>query len=419
MKTTDEKPFEPTGPLRILKVDVENFMRLQSAHVELDRNWVVLKGKNEQGKSSLLKFIRGTLGGGRQVPDDPVHGGAHHAEGMIDLGELTVESRIDRAGKITVIVRDKDGAKQSAPMEILKKLYNLLAFSPIEFEKADKLEQEKILRRLLNLDFTELNKQHAKLYDERTTVGQRLDAAFGRLNTYPIACLTAPDAEVSVADLVSDKERAEDHNRNRDAVIKTDSEAAAECKRLHEELASARARRVETEKAVADLKPAIDTAAITEKIRTAESVNASVRSKIERLKAKKSVDEFEKQKAVLTLQIAEIDKEKARLTAAAPWPIPELAFAEEGGVLYKGHPFSQASKAARIRCSCAIVAGLHPQLKAILIEDAECVDEDGTEVVKAFALENDLQIIWEVIHSEEPGAIVFVDGVAESYNTDV
>lgn len=418
MKTTDEKPFEPTGPLRILKVDVENFMRLQSAHVELDRNFAVLAGENEQGKSSLIKFIRGALGGGRQVPDDPVHEGAHHAEGMIDLGELTVESRIDKAGKITTIVRDKDGTKQSAPMEILKKLYNLLAFNPIEFEKADKLEQEKILRKLLDLDFTELDTRRAKLFDSRTTASQRLDAAFGRLNTYPIACLTAPDAEVSVADLVSDKERAEDHNRNRDAVIKTDSEAAAECKRLHEALIAARARRVETEKAVADLKPAIDTSAITEQIRTAEQTNANVRNKQARLKAKGEVDEFEKQKAALTLQIAEIDKEKARLTAAAPWPIPDLALAE-GGVLYKGHPFSQASKASRIRCSCAIVAGLHPQLRAILIEDAACVDRAGTEVVKQFALENDLQIIWEVIHSEEPGAIVFVDGVAESYNTDV
>ena len=419
MKTTEEKPFEPTGPLRILKVDVENFMRLQSAHVELDRNFAVLAGENEQGKSSLIKFIRGALGGGRQVPDDPVHEGAHHAEGKIDLGELTVESRIDRAGKITTIVRDKDGTKQSAPMEILKKLYNLLAFNPIEFEKADKLEQEKILRRLLNLDFTELNAKRAKLFDSRTTTSQRLDAAFGRLNTYPISCLTAPDVEVSVADLVSDKERAEDHNRNRDAVIKTDSEAAAECKRLHEALIAARARRVETEKAVAELKPAIDTAAITEQIRTAEQVNANVRSKQARLKAKGEVDEFEKQKAALTLQIAEIDKEKARLTAAAPWPIRELGFAEDGGVLYKGHPFSQASKAARIRCSCAIVAGLHPQLKAILIEDAACVDKAGTEVVKQFALESDLQIIWEVIHSEEPGAIVFVDGVAESYSSEV
>ena len=71
---------------------------------------------------------------------------------------------------------------------------------------ADQLAE---LKRIVGLDFTELDAKRAKLYEERTQVGRRATDAEARINTYPTSCASAPDVEISIATLIAEKDLAD------------------------------------------------------------------------------------------------------------------------------------------------------------------------------------------------------------------
>lgn len=118
--------------------------------------------------------------------------------------------------------------------------------------------------------------------------------------------------------------------------------------------------------------------------------------------------------AELSGQIAAIDEQKAALLEAAHFPVDGLGF-DESGVTYLGVPFSQASHAERVRVSTAIGLALHPELRVLLIRDAEKLDSEGMRLMAELAEEHDAQLWLERAGHSDPGAVVIEDGaVAES-----
>ena len=64
---------------RIVKLDVENIMRVNAVHIEPDGNVVILGGNNAQGKTSVLDAISMAIGGTRLCPDVPIREGQDEA----------------------------------------------------------------------------------------------------------------------------------------------------------------------------------------------------------------------------------------------------------------------------------------------------------------------------------------------------
>ncbi|MBN1612511.1 MAG: hypothetical protein JW940_38125 [Polyangiaceae bacterium] len=80
------------------------------------------------------------------------------------------------------------------------------------------------------------------------------------------------------------------------------------------------------------------------------------------------------------------------------------------GITYNGLPFSQASHAERVRISAAIGLALHPELRVLLIRDAEKLNERGVGLMAELAEEHDAQLWLERPGHQDPGAVVIEDG---------
>jgi predicted ATP-dependent endonuclease of OLD family len=419
------------NPLKIRSIEVDNFMRLRSVRIEPAQDVQVIGGENEQGKTSLFQFVRSACGGAKETPDVPIRRGADFSHGTIDFGELSVEMVIDAKGR-RVVVRNADGKKcDGPPQAILDAFYSKVAFRPLEFASKKPEEQQKILRGLVGLDFSELDAKRAKLYEQRTGVGRVRDDAEARVLVFPATVQSAPDAEVSVAELVQRKQTADTHNL-KNARVRSDYVAACDyAGRSAQAVRDARAaldKALEQEakdhafqlEACRQLEACkdIETQSIVAAIASAETTNDTVRAKRDRAAAVAKFKEHDRQYSDITRQLEAIDAEKAEKMAKAPWPIPGLGFSD-AGVTLNGLPFEQGSKAERMKVSLAIGAALNPNLRTMLLEDASLLDKSSMAIVHQVAREKDMQILVERVGSSDPGAIIIEDGEVANYSSEV
>ena len=406
--------------LKIVSLEAQNIMRLRAVNIEPTGNVVVLGGENGQGKSAVLNCIRMTLGGQKETPDVPLRRGATDGVIRLDLGELSAELTVDAGGRGKLTVRDADGKRQGSPQAILDKLYSKVAFNPLEFATKKPAEQMAILKQIVGLDFTDLEAKRAKLYEERTGIGRVRDDAESRVNTYPISCMQAPDEEVSVAELVQQKQRADEVNAAFERAVRASDAAEAEVNRIRALLEKAEADMESARDAFTDLHPRVDTSSIVQRIATAEETNRAVRAKRDRAAAVEVFKAKDRAYLALTKQLEAIDAEKSeKLEAAmAKMPIPGLGFSDSG-VTFKGLPFDAGSKAEKMKVSLAIGCALHPALGVILLEDASLLDKASMRVVYEVAEEHDMQIWIERVGGNDPGAIIIEDGEIATFSEDV
>jgi hypothetical protein len=394
--------------LQVVELRAENIMRLKTVRIDASgKDVVILGGKNEQGKSSVLACIEMAVAGAKSIPDVPIRRGEFEGSILLDLGDIRIERTFDPSGS-KLIVRNADGVKQGSPQSILDKLYSKVAFRPLEFSTQKPADQLATLKRIVDLDFTDLDSKRSKLYEERTIVGRRATDAEARINTFPTSCASAPDEEVSIAALVAEKEAADESNRKIDDGIRRLTLASERTAKARKELQEAESaeKQAMAEVVSGDRE---DTAAIISAIAGAEETNRQVRAKKDRTKAVESFKTAERERDGLTKQIDAIDAEKAAKMKAAKWPIPGLGFGSNG-VTLNGLPFEQASKAQRMKASLAIGMEQNPRLRVILLQDASLLDEDSMATVREFATDNNIQIWIERVGTGDAGALILEDG---------
>lgn len=423
-----------TDSLRIVELRASNFKRLEAVAIKPDGNVVTITGRNGQGKTSVLDAIMVALGGGTMAPERPVRTGADKAEIEIDLGEYKVRRVLKPDGTSTVTVAAANGARFPGPQAMLDSLFGDLSFDPLAFLRMKPSEQVATLKRLAGLDFSELDGQRIRAYEERTLVNRELKQMQARLDAMPD--VAAPDQEVSVGDLLEQRKRLEAEKGQQDVLRKNHDRAMETLngadvavsqqrqyiEELEATLAKARAdlgtliqdrneacsKLKALETAIAAL-PAIDFAAIDQQIRDAGSINAQVRARRDRQALAQHVASIKAKAEALTRQIDAIDLQKQQNLAAVKMPVEGLSI-EEGVVTFRGIPISQISAAEQSRVSVAMGAALNPKLRVILIRDASLYDADSLRLLHEFAESNDLQIWIERVLQGEPVGIVIEDG---------
>lgn len=407
--------------LHVVELQAENVMRLKAVRITPSDNVVILGGQNEQGKSAVLRCIEMAIAGSKAVPDVPIRRGESEAHILLDLGDLRIERTFDASGT-RLVVRNAEGVKQSSPQGILDKLYSKVAFSPLEFQNQKPAEQLATLKRIVGLDFTELDNKRAKLYEERTAAGRKATDAEAKFNTYPVSCATAPDVEISIATLMQEKDMADEANRAVDALLadvakrKESAEGhakiVADAKKALADAEHFHAQSIEllkTAEEAARHATKEDTSEIIEAIAGAEETNRQVRAKQARAKALAELKAAEAERDSLTESIEAIDAEKTAKMKAAKWPIPGLGFSSSG-VTLNGLPFEQASKAQRMKASLAIGMEQNPRLRVLLLQDASLLDDASMATVREFAEDNNMQIWVERVSDKDPGALILEDG---------
>lgn len=414
---------------KIIELRAENFKRLKAVQINPDGNVVIISGANAAGKSSCLDAISSALGGAGMSPEKPVREGHDKAKIRVELDDLVVEKTFTSAGSAQLTVMAKDGVKYPSPQAMLDKLVGKLSFDPLAFSRMVPKDQLSTLRTLVQLDFSAMDRDRQAAFDQRTTVNRDLKAAQARLDAAPFH-EGVPDKEVSLADLTTEYRRRQQHNRANEEITRKASAAEQalanareahasvlrQIEELNEKLASIQgdveyAEAVfEEARAAANALVDLDVNETGEQMATVEATNQKVRANATRKSLAQTVKELSDRSNGLTTTIDDIDVRKKAALETAKFPVPGLSF-DEGGVLFNGIPFSQASSAEKLKVSMAMGIALNPKLRVVLIRDASLLDAESLKIVADMAAKTDSQVWLERVADGDPVGFVIEDGM--------
>jgi AAA domain len=120
-------------PLHLMKLQIDNFLKVTALTIDADGKHVVLSGPNTAGKTSTLEAIWAAIKNvaGRDTPE-PIHRGAAKATVTVDLGEYVVTRHWTESG-MRLVVTGADGSKVARPQDLLNGLLSTLSLDPVQF----------------------------------------------------------------------------------------------------------------------------------------------------------------------------------------------------------------------------------------------------------------------------------------------
>lgn len=424
--------------MRIIRLQAEGFMRLVAVDITPEGNLIEVRGKNEQGKSSLLGAIFAALAGAAAAPVKPVRKGEEYAIIRTTLGdkepELIVTRYFGEDGTTSLKVENADGASYGKAQTMLDALVGTISFDPLAFARMEPAAQAAELRRLVKLevDLDELAAKDKADYDERTIVnrdGKQLKARIEAIPIYPDLPEKRPDRAALLADLGkaaetnSGIERDRAARQNEDRFIHDRSEVALQ-KRNEAERLRAQAKELDDEaegielevtrrRGVLDgmdaLPDPVDTDALQEQIRLADVILARMDEAATRATLQTEFDGLKAKSEGLTSNIVKRETTRQAALAKAEMPVEGLSLETVDGVLIvtlDGVPFSQASSAQQLKVSTKIAMAANPRLKVLRIKEGSLLDEDNLKLLAEMAKDADYQIWAEFVGAEGAGIVM-------------
>lgn len=409
---------------KIIRLTVQNLLRIQAAEIRPDGALVIVAGRNDQGKSSLLNCIAIALSG-KNLPVKPIKDGAANGHVVLETENLVITRKFSQAGGGSLVVTDKEGVPVTAPQTKLDALYSLTTFDPLTFTRQEPAEQAATLRRLTGLDFSDIQREYDAAFATRTDVGRRVREQQGRL-TGIARNPNVPAEIVDVSALATELQKASEHNaeinlqQNRlseynDAVDEAEmriKDLETQLSRTKEALVHTKAKRDEIKSRVSEAEP-IDADAIAARIDNAEETNLAIRENNRWTEEKRRLTELETTHDALTTKLHDLQAQKARRTSEAKFPVEGLAFSESG-VTFEGHPMKQVSSSKQIRVSLAIACALNPNLRVMLIRDGSLLDADSMELVRKYAEQHEAQVFMECVGNREDATVIIEDGTVSA-----
>lgn len=433
----------------ITRARAENIMRLFVVEMADDGSPVwSIGGDNENGKTSFITAIIMALGGAKRFPEKPLRLG--ETKGQVDL-ELTAKT-----GEVLIVCLKLkgpgDGSYEVAKLEVSEKrngrvstmkgpqamldaLCGALMFDPLEFTRKKPKEQVEILKSLVGIDTEELDVQEKALFDQRTAVNRDLkhaEAQWAAATSYP----DAPKEPVSMSDLVAElsgiqewnaaggrfRMAADDASRKVRDLTEKSANQSAEIAKRERQLADVKADRAETDKKLESARDWECTAkenaachvdksteAVRQKMQQVEATNAQVRANAEEARLRKERDAALAESQRLTDEINAVREKRTQLMADAKWPVPGMAF-DDNGVTLNGLPFKQASSAVQLRTSVQMGFAANPDLKTAIIRDGSLVAATQLRLVTEEVRAAGGQLIIEKVSAAEDVSLVITDG---------
>lgn len=411
---------------KIVRLQVENVMRIKAAEVKPDGNVIVVGGKNGTGKTSLMQSIAMAMGGKDEVPLQPLRQGEEKGKIVVELENLIVTRTFTPKGS-TLKVTAKDGATYSRPQTMLDELRGELTFDPLEFSRMDSKKQAETLQVLAGLDFDSMEEKRSKLHEDRKIVNRDFKTSKARLDAASLHEDTPPK-EISIVALADELEEAEDTNRLneeiRQLVNKTSDQVQAFDREIEmltgkiqelqlgiektAELRKAEKSRYDRQASTVEALEDVDTSDIKQRIRDAEGTNQKVRENAAWGILKKENKTLADESAALTKKIDKIKSDKAKALREAKLPIDGLGLSVDG-VTFNDLPFAQCSSAEQLRISVAMGMAMNPKLRILMIRDGSLLDEDNLAAIDKMAKDGDYQIWLEVVTDDPSKATVFIE----------
>lgn len=428
-------------PTLIAALAVENVKRIQAVQLSPNGKSVMVKGRNAQGKSSLIDAIAYALGGAKLCPAAPIRKGQETASAEVQLDNgLKILRTWTQAGTY-LKVTTAEGAEVKSPQKVLDELAGTLTFDPLAFSRKTPAEQRAELLDLIGLtdQLKKIEAEEAKVYGGRRDWGRERDRLKGAADEAASKLPAGPKpAPIDTADLTktigdamrlrTEREQAEGAAQNKSTRASTRAvslgQRAVELrKQLEIVQADFKAAKAEADAAAAELvnlqakhaaEPLPDAAAMSAKVQEAETVNATIRQFNAVAALKKEAAEADAQYKAHTKALDNLGSQKTELLTSAKMPIPGIGF-DVSGVLYRDIPLAQCSAAEQLRISTSVAMAANPHLRVLFIRDASLLDEDGLAAVWEASNVGGYQLFIERVGTgTEPGAVVIEDGAVVS-----
>ncbi len=430
--------------MKIIQLVAENIKRLVAVEITPDGNMVEIKGKNGEGKTSVLDSIWWALSGASHIQAVPIRKGANKARIRLDLGELIVTRVFKKAkgGSTTtsIAVENASGQKMTSPQTILNGIIGELSFDPLAFSRMTAKEQLESLRRFVpGVNFDKIEEEHAADFSKRTEINRQVKRAQALADAINVPEGT-PGRLIDESALVEELQKAGEHNaeieqrkaRREEAARTIEQEegvatrhredAGEVVKQIHvlqekekhllqlAKDADANAANMKSKLLQADRLPdPIDPSEIRGKINKARDVNAYVTLSTEKASHLEEVSDLEEKAEALTHSMENRQTDKRLAIEKAKMPVKEISLGD-GGVLLNGVPFEQASDAERLRVSVSIAMARNPKLRVIRVRDGSLLDDDSMKLLAEMADTADYQIWIERVDSNAKTGIVLEGG---------
>lgn len=440
---------DATG-IHVVGVHVENVHRLRLAQVELQPGGRVIRvtGKNGAGKSSLLRAVRMAFGGAGEVLPEVLNEDAEDGEAALVRirlsNEFTVTRRATEAnpkGFLRVVGPDGGTHRQGKLNELLGENHDFDVLSFFELKPA---RQRDILLSLgsdpdLAMKLEIARQAAASIYDERTPViseqrrcraipkpeGERPEPVDTTAETARLGELQAKERRrqdlervvVAIDEALSDlfTKRLE-NQQSIDELEEQLATARSEHERLAGEQETLERDRDAAIQAVADSPDVTsDIQEVLERLADASEISKALEPWREWERGRELLEKANERHDELTAQLMTARDEELRLIRDADLPIEGLTFdAETNEPLLNGRPLAVASGAERIRMAVAIAVAADPELRVVLVDEANDLDLDSLEALDELAREHGFQIFCCRIGHEGRGEIVVEDGEAHT-----
>lgn len=423
--------------MRITRFEASNILRINAVEISPSGGVVVIGGRNAQGKTSILNSVMAVIGGAKKRPAHLLKQGAKKGEIVLEIGEgdkaLVATLRVTESGE-TLTLSTKAGTKYSSPQSILDGLFSGMTFDPLAFLRMKPEEQLQTLRRLVGIDFSELDAERDRIFSERTETNRQAKEAKTHMDSMQYYG-DAPEKEDSIADLNKQLEGANATNaanqKVRDSMVtldqagrnkKADLEMTnAEVMRLTDALEVAkkkadslvdeldvlRDQRGELKDQIAELVDT-ETAPIVAKMEGIEVSNRKVRNNAQYKSWDAQFQERTEAADQATIQLEEIGNKKRRILSETKFPVAGLSLEDE--VTFNGVVFSQSSGAEQIIVSTAIGAALSGKLRVMLVREGSLLDEDSMKLLCAEAEKHGVQLWVETANRLHEPTVVIEDG---------
>jgi len=422
-----------TNPNRhIVKLEAENVKVLKAVTITPDGNTVFIGGKNASGKSTVLDAIMYALCGKRSISEEPIRNGEDQAKIVLDLGELVIRRTFHEGGKTYLTVENKEGARFQSPQKLLDSLIGKISFDPTSFAMMTPAEQSEELRRVLNIDFTILDKKREEIYQERRVCNSRVADHDAHAKQIREGLPDEIPREVDESKLIKKLAKVEEYaelTREAEHYASEIGSLSGNIKDYEDTIEDMKSEREGYKEKLAEITKKMggyssqihnaDPGKIRERLQVAIDTNKSVRAfkgRRDDLKlAEKSAAQERAVSESHSREIAQIDQQKRDAIANANFPVTGLSMDPETmAVLYDDILFSEASDAEKILVSTAIAIAANSKLRVILIRQGSLMDEDSLALITDMAEKNDMQVWVEVVGGDHPSSVIIEDGMVAS-----
>lgn len=403
--------------MKIETITINGFKKLQQFAIDPAGKSVEIKGRNGQGKSSIIDAIWCTLTG-KDVPGVPVNRESVTAKIVVGLDDgHTARLSFSSKGNKSLVVEGPDGEPVKAPATFLENLIGKISFDPFEFVNQPPQKQRAFLQQLLGLDFADLDSDKAFQLEQK----REIDRDAVSIEREAEALLDAQNVErVDVSDLVAKQnERAEVIAKGRDAAAAVErAESAAESAKVSvlslEEQIAALNGRLESAKAhaateaskVAPLRTSLELLRAqvagmpdnSEAIRNAGETNRQAERWAKRLDLVARSKSIRGDLDVVKAKLEAIESERHSRIMDAKFPVPGLTFSVDG-VLFNGLPFDSGNQCQSdiLRVGVAIAVAQNPTARIVRIKDGSLLDSSAKAALLAMLAENGFQAFIETV----------------------